>query len=232
MATSAIVTFDTNEIAHHPEYLNLRIDGCVQIAQRKLAAGDIEIMIIGGDTILIERKSKEDLLESIRDNRLSNQVLRMTQITNECYLLITDNLEVGTAGLGGYVVAGTGWNWGSIQGILRSVQQAGCCVMYDLDLAGAIGRIINYNRDARIIMPRKDARAATPQEAFLMGIPNIGIERAQLLLSHFGTPAMVLEWLTGNGEPAIAGIGNATRKAVNNFFGGKLTWKSLEENYE
>ena len=221
----AIITIDQNEAQHHPEFLRLAWDDCL-VCSAPLPAGDVRIDM-PDTTILIERKAPGDLLESVKDRRLFNQLAEMRQQTEWVYVLIHGILVPTSDGMTRYLQNGAWvdrqWEWGSIQGALLSIQEIGAAIVQDTDLHGAIARIMARSRDSIKVPPRRDAYVFSPAESFLMSLPGIGSDKAQKLITLLGTPGMALEWLTGEyDQPRIDGIGPKTRQGVEDFLGGKI----------
>lgn len=222
---SNIITIDFNESIHHPETAAMQWPDCLTMVA-PLPAGDVRIDM-PDTTILIERKAPGDLLESVKDRRLFNQLAEMRQQTDWVYVLIHGVLIPTSDGMTRYLQNGAWierqWEWGSIQGTLLSIQEIGAAIVQDTDLHGAIARIMARSRDSIKVPPRRDAYVFSPAESFLMSLPGIGSDKAQKLTALFGTPGMALEWLTSDyDQPHIDGIGAKTRQGVEAFLGGKI----------
>lgn len=222
-----IVTVDSNEITHHPEFLKMDLDGCLVVGG-KLQAGDFRINKPDGSIVLIERKSPRDLLESIRDRRLFNQMADMLEVTKWSYLLVNGHLRQSPEGNVDYSRRGvwekTMWTWGSIQGSLLSLQELGALILYDVHVPDAIRRIVKRSQSNVKIEQRRKSHIYSKDESVLMAIPGIGGSKAHDIMMHFPTPGYALEWLTNerHEEPKIKGISNATKRKIINFFGGNI----------
>ena len=189
--------------------------------------GDAWVTASNGDMICIERKAPNDLLSSIKDNRLFNQVAGIRAKTPWSYLVVTGVL---TATVQGKVVAEervSGWDWNSVQGALLTVQEMGVRVVFtesDQDYEATVNRLCNRERKPEfIIEPLAQPKFMSPGEIMLTALPGIGLERAQTLLREFDNrPCDALAWLTWhrwNEEHPVAGIGKGikvgVRKALN-----------------
>lgn len=225
-----IITIDSNEAMHHPEFTRMQWEGCL-VCVAPLLAGDVQIAMPDGTVILIERKAPHDLMESVKDRRLFNQVTEMKAVTDWVYVLVHGIMIPTDAGEKTSYMHPNGqwisrdWQWGSIQGILISCQELGTVVMHDNDFHGAIQRIMQRSRNEVKIAPRREQYVFSPAESLLMTVPGIGAHKAQEIMSTFGgVLGVALEWLTDPGmfEPKIDGIGAKTKLAANEFFNGKL----------
>jgi len=215
---SNIITIDQNEVIHHPEFMRFAWDDCL-VCSAPLPCGDFRIDM-PDTTILIERKAPNDLLESVKDRRLFNQVTEMLAITPWVYVLIHGVVVPTTLGKTEYKKGDDwvyrDWDWGSIQGIFTSLQEQGAVIVQDTDLQGAM-------RDTIKVPPRRDVYVFSPAESFLMAIPGIGSDKAQKLSEIFTVPGFALEWLTSDDPTYIPGIGEKTRQGVREFLGGIVT---------
>lgn len=198
----------------------------VPVSTTLLSAGDVWLACADQTMLVIERKTGSDLLSSIRDNRLFNQVAGMREISPWSYLVITEQLTVG---IDGKVWAGsrvaTGFTWNALWGALLHVQEAGVAVMMcraEDDYAEALARLAARKRQATRVFPVRDMRIVGPGEQLLAALPGIGMERVDALLEYCGTPAWALAWLSeigGNGDKKVPGIGPQTRAAARRALG-------------
>jgi ERCC4-type nuclease len=221
---SNIITIDQNEATHHPEFMTFTWDDCL-VCSALLPCGDFRIDMPDA-TILIERKAPGDLLESVKDRRLFNQVTEMLAITPWTYIVIHGVIiptEDGVEYKSGGKWQKRDWSWASIQGVFTSLQEQGAVIVQDTDIQGAISRIMNRSRDTIKVPPRRDTYVFSPAESFLMAIPGIGSDKAQKLSEIFTVPGFALEWLTSDDPTYIPGIGEKTRQGVREFLGGIVT---------
>lgn len=192
-----------------------------------LEYGDAMVSTNNDDLILIERKAPNDLLGSIKDNRLFSQVAGMRQQTPWVYVVITGVL---TTTVSGKVVADervSGWNWDAVQGALLTVQDLGGRIVFcqsDKDYECTVVRLSNRERKQEyIIEPTTAPRVMSPGEIILTALPGIGLERAQILLREFDNrTADALAWLTWHRwheDHPIAGIGQGIKRGVRTALG-------------
>lgn len=197
-----------------------------------LETGDAWVACDDGHILLIERKTSEDLLSSLKDGRLLEQVSRLVEnrINQQLqgksqtywpYLIITGTLSPDHNGKV-YTGRETGWAWNAVQGALLTVQELGCYVVHcpsDTEYSNTIKMLGNHDRKEVIdILPQKEALPVDTKSVFLMGLPGIGLERAR----------QILEWSGGVLAHAIVGltdldikspIGDATRQKIRGFLG-------------
>jgi ERCC4-type nuclease len=184
--------------------------------------GDAWVTASNGDMICIERKAPNDLLGSIKDNRLFNQIAGIRAKTPWAYLVVTGIL---TSTVNGKVVADmrvSGWDWNSVQGALLTVQEMGVRVVFtesDQDYEATVCRLCSRDRKPELVIePLVKPKFMSPGEVMLTALPGIGLERAQTLLKEFDNrPADALAWLTWhrwNEDHPVAGIGPGVKRTV------------------
>jgi ERCC4-type nuclease len=190
-----------------------------------LGTGDAWIMTDIKELLIFERKSPVDLLSSIADGRLFNQVAAMREQTEWAYLVITGRCEPSPDG---YVIAdgrSTRWLWNSLQGVLAEVQERGVTVWHtpsDSEFGATLQVLAKRDRQGiKPVMPRVDTRGVRVEEQILMALPGIGYERAVALLDAFAcNPILAFQWLTdvyALGE--VSNIGKATKRNVRKALG-------------
>jgi len=182
--------------------------------------------------LIIERKTPDDLLNSLRDQRLFPQMARLSQTrldqqlagqrpTTWPYLVITGDLRCSSDGK---VITerNTAWSYAALQGALLSIQEMGVFVIHcggDSDFEDCVIRLGNRPRDViQHILPPRPALTLGPGVALIASFPGIGIERALEILRWAGNkPAHALMGLTDLHIDAPVGI--AVRKKVRQVLG-------------
>jgi hypothetical protein len=114
----------------------------------------------------------------------------------------------------------TGWNWNSLQGALLSIQEMGCYIVIcpsDTEYRKTIDMLARRERKQIIeIAPQRIPVPVSAKEAFLSGLPEIGLERAR----------SILEWSGNNLSHALCGltdlsikvpVGDAVRRKIRGF---------------
>jgi hypothetical protein len=220
--------------SREPQWVqNLKFGG-IPTMVTMLNAGDVWAVCDDGSTILVERKTPDDFLNSLKDDRIFPQLTRLAQyrtdeqiggrpVTQWPYLVITD----GFLRNGGHVTTNrdTGWAWSSVQGAILTIQEMGVMVVTcggDADFEDCVIRLGNRDRSQiKNILPPRIPELLGPREAFIASLPGIGIDKT----------LKILEWSGGNVFHAlmgltdlsvkctIPGIGDITRKKIRAFLG-------------
>lgn len=205
--------------AREPPYIQALNFGGVPKTCLQLDTGDLWAATDDGQMLIVERKTPSDLLSSIKDGRLFQQIAAMRNHSKWLYLMITGAL---THTLDGHVITDnrtTLWRWDDVQGALLTVQEMGMSLITcqsDQHYEEAILRLTRRDRSPeKAIQPRQQARVLSQQEIILTSLPGIGLERAGLLLGRFGDASHALAWLTWLGSiEEVAGIGDGTKHNV------------------
>jgi len=218
--------------SREPEWVQKLNFGGVPKTVTALDTGDLWAVTDDGHTLLIERKTPDDFLGTLKDERLFPQIAKMTQgrldqlaqgkqATIWPYLLITDELR---RGIDGKVITEreTGWSYTAIQGALLSIQEMGCFIAFsagDMDYETAVLRLGKRDRkNVMQVLPARPAQILGTQAAILTSLPGIGLERV----------TQILDWCGNNVAYALAGItdlsiaapvGPETRKRIRKSLG-------------
>lgn len=184
--------------------------------------GDCMAATEDGSMVVVERKTPDDFLGSLRDERLFLQLANMLLVTRYAYLMVTGELQRGP---GGQVITDrgqTGWTWTAVQGALLTIQELGIFVTYcagDADYEAAILRLGNRDRKAVLKLgPAKKPRILNPSESIIATLPGIGIERLHLAMDYCQTAANALVALT-DADTQIPGIPGSVKKRVRQALG-------------
>jgi ERCC4-type nuclease len=190
----------------------------------RLDTGDFWLSCSDGELLVVERKTASDLVSSLAHDRLFNQVGRMRELTEWCYLIISGGIAPGPGGMtaGPGIRIDNGWNWCSVTGALSEVQELGVVVLNvyeDADIEPELLRRVARKRGPKRIRPPRPIEFVSESEAIIASLPGIGEERARVLLEHFASPADVLDYLTGDNKRVIPGIGPGIRARVRKALG-------------
>lgn len=204
--------------SREPEWVQSLRFGDVPVICDVLDAGDLLITCTDSSILGIERKTTDDFLNSLKNDRLFAQLVRLKAMTRWAYLMVCGSL---TPTSGGKTLSNwreTGWQWASVQGALLTAQEIGIGVIHvaETEYEQAVIRLAERKRNAVRPQPMRDAALTMPQETILMSLPGIGIERMNTLLELCGTPAWTLEYLTRDDWEfkRIPGIGIGVKQAV------------------
>jgi len=200
--------------------------GGVKRAVTLLQYGDLWATTDDGTLLVVERKTPNDLLHSIRSKRLWPQMAGLINASRWAYLVITGMLlpiADGRTVVGGRT---TGWRWAAVQGALLKVQELGVFIVYagsDEDYENVVLRLAKRDRRRQVpIEPARQGLWLGDAERILTALPGIGLEKVGPLLEYAGGPAWALQFLTDPDTPGhIDGIGPQTKRAVRDALGLK-----------
>lgn len=169
----------------------------------RLETGDIEVATSDGCRLIIERKTPEDFLGSLKDDRLMIQVARLSEMRNETtwpYVVITGQFEHDAQGRIITERGITGWDFNAIQGALLNIQETGVYTIFcqgDGDFEACIKRLASRKRDQFYnILPARIPNVLGPGAGLLAALPGIGVEKVMEILRWAGTPGFALCGLT------------------------------------
>lgn len=219
MLTAAMI--DSRE----PQHIQALQFGNVPVAVNLLDCGDLWASCEDGTLLVIERKTPDDLLASIKDGRLFQQCAAMRKQSEWAYLVITGALGYSKDGFVMTAHRATGWRWNDVQGALLSVQDLGVSLITclgDEQYEDTVLRLAGRKREPeKVLAPRTQGRVLSAAEQILTSLPGIGLERAQLVLDEYqGHAAHGIAWLTWTGTVSeIAGIGDGIKHQVRRALG-------------
>jgi hypothetical protein len=198
----------------------------------ELESGDVQVVTDDGHTLIIERKTADDLLNSLKDERLFPQMTRITEqridqqmiglpMTVWPYLVITGELHNGPNGKAVTDRGTTGWAYSAIQGALLSIQEMGVFVAQcaEMDFEQTIVRLADRRRDEAYqkILPPRPGLMLGPSTALLAALPGIGPDRAVELMKWAGSAGFALAGLT---DPEVdCPVGKAIQRRVRQVLG-------------
>jgi ERCC4-type nuclease len=222
MAISAIM-IDSRE----PEWVQKLEFGGIPASVQLLEQGDLMAATDDNDLILVERKTPDDFLNSLKQDRLMLQLANMLNVTRWSYLMITGEFKLG---VNGEVVTGrvTGWNWDAVQGAILSIQEMGIFVIQckgDDDYEEAVIRLANRDRSGVMpIPPAKQPHVYSQSEAIIASLPGIGFKRLKTVLDQsMGSPAWALALLSNLDEvERFPGVPYGDRQRIRNVLGLKV----------
>jgi ERCC4-type nuclease len=190
--TITAIMIDTRE----PEWVQKLTFGGIPTIVTMLPEGDVMAATATDEIILIERKTPDDFLNTLRDERLFPQLANMLDRTRWAYLMITGELQRGANGNIITDRGQTGWNWAAVQGALLTIQEMGIFVTYaagDTDYENSVLRIGNRDRKLDLLLaPAKFPRILSAQEALVAALPGIGTERLQIVMDFCGSAAWAI----------------------------------------
>lgn len=193
------------------------------VSTQYLDHGDLMIACDDGTMMVIERKTPDDFLGSLKDGRLFSQLAPLPSLTRWAYLMITGDLQQNHEGKIVTARGATGWRWVAIQGALLSIQELGVMVTYcagDTDYENAILRLIQRDHSAeKTITPIKQSRVLSIEEQIIAQLPGVGFERLDVIMAYAeNSPAVALELLTDLTKK-IPDFPDATKKRIRRALG-------------
>ena len=215
-----------------PEWVQALTFGGVPVMTAELEYGDIQALCQDGATLLIERKTGSDFLNTLRDGRLFPQAAGLAQarsVTTWPYLLITSEFRANKARnvtiYEDKQFHDTGWDYAAVWGALMTVQEIGVPIMFtplERDVERAVFALSNRRRDGEYrIMPAKTVRELSPEAEFLShlraGDNRLGADMAENILAETGSVLRALLTLTHE-DQNLAGIGPKRKAGIRKFF--------------
>ncbi len=212
--------------SREPSWCKQLAFGGVPVVSTMLDAGDLLCACDDNALVAIERKEANDLLNTLRDDRLFPQLARLRDVTPWSYLLVCGQMQAGSGGMTFVNGVETGWNWASIQGALLTAQEIGVHVVHvasSHDYEAAVVRLGNRSRGMVHVAPAREMLAVSEGEAVLAAFPGVGPERAHALMDEFGDAHLALHYLTVWAKDwhckPVPGVGDGTRRRVRKALG-------------
>ena len=218
MALNAVI-IDSRE----PKWVQQLAFGGMPVSVAQLEHGDLWATSDDGQLIAIERKTSDDLLNTLAADRLFLQVSGLRTVSPWSYLVVTGQFYRGADGKVITDRGPTGWTWAAVQGALLTVQELGVGVVFagtDFDYEPTVLRLGNRQHDPTLVVPpAKAVKALTAGEAILAALPGIGIERARSLLERHESAAAALAELTDMTAESTPGIAEVTKRNIREALG-------------
>lgn len=216
--------------SREPETIRSQFPGA---AVTMLEYGDAWVACDDGSILLIERKTPEDFLNSLRSGRIFEQIAKMVdplhlqylkgeKQTYWPYLIITGVFQPGAKGEVFANGQATGWRWNSVWGALLTVQEMGCMVTFapsDTEYGGVIMALVRRERsDTITIRPHRMPIPMDAKTALLCTLPQIGEERAEAIMQWAG--GVLAHALSGLTDLEIdAPVSKSIRTKIRRFLG-------------
>jgi len=196
--------------------------GELPVVKHSLETGDYKLWRDDGHVVIVERKAVSDLLGSIADGRVFQQMARLAEMSSDTvwtYVMVTGEIET----LDNRVVTQrgvTGWNFRSVNGALLTMQEVGVSVAFgdDSTLAQDLITLAERNHSGVKVSPKREIALISQEAAFIAGIPGIGEKRgADIMKRAAGNIAHALIWVTDT-EAGHQGW-NAIKRRAKKFLG-------------
>lgn len=190
-----------------------------------LEYGDLHVLCEDGVLLVIERKTPDDLLNTLGDkeerNRLFRQCASLLSMEGWPYLVIDGNFQRGPDGKVCTDGRSTGWTWSALQGALVTIQELGVMIVYSGgDFEKTVLWLANHKRLNTVrIAPRRKAIFASPTEQVIASLPGFDdTKAAALIAAHAGNLTWALCSLLDPEWEKIDGIGPKTKSNLRQLF--------------
>lgn len=225
MGISAVIC-DSRE----PTWVQELTFGGVPTAVAALDYGDLHVLCEDDCTLVIERKTPDDFLNSLKDDRLFVQSAKCAQARLDAqlryetmdtiwpYIVITGQFYPAENGKTITPRGVTGWNWNSVMGALLTIQEMGTAVVFaasDNEYEQLVISLANRSHKPETqILPPKPPSILSPGHQILASLPGIGMERLKTAMDYAGgMPGWALVGLTDT-ERDYKGIPKNTQRAI------------------
>ena len=216
--------------SREPHWVQELTFGGVPTAVAALDYGDLHVLCDDDCTLIIERKTPDDFLNSLKDDRLFVQSAKCAQARLDAqlrydtmdmiwpYLVITGQFYPAENGKTITPRGVTGWNWNSVMGALLTIQEMGTAVIFaasDDDYEQLVTVLSNRSRKPETqILPPKPPSILSPGHQILASLPGIGLERLKIAMDYAdGLPGWALVGLT-DPDNDYKGIPKTTQRSI------------------
>lgn len=212
--------------SHEPSWVQSLTFGSAMTAVTALDYGDLLATCDDGALIAVERKTADDLLGSLSDDRLWPQLAGIKAQTQWAYLVICGRLEPAANGNTLTDRGETKWPWASVQGALIKAQELGVFVVQcasDQDYESTVIRLsARSHSDTVVITPAKAPKLLSEGEQILLSLPGIGPEKVGAIMDYCGTAAWALQFLTDlDSNERVPGVGPGIKRRIRTALGLK-----------
>lgn len=210
--------------SREPAWVQQLTFGGAMTAVTALDHGDLLATCDDGAMLAVERKTSDDLLGSLSDDRLWPQLAGIRAQTQWSYLVICGQLKPATSGNTLTERGETKWPWSSVQGALVKAQELGVFVVQcasDRDYESAVIRLsARSHSDTVVVTPAKAPKLLSEGEQILLSLPGIGPEKVGAIMDYCGNAAWALSLLTEvESKERVPGIGPGIKKKVRTALG-------------
>jgi Fanconi anemia group M protein len=176
------VIVDTREVEEAPKIAEALRNNGVVVEERLLEAGDY----ITGNKI-IERKSSLDLIHSIANRRLWEQLEKLKSAEGYTPVLLVENPLT-------LIQKFTKWNLRSVCGLVASIElDWGVPILWAPNRTWTVAYLLSLSRPREErahplrLVPKGEESLESIRASVLCGIPGVSTVRARALVSHFRT---------------------------------------------
>lgn len=216
--------------SREPKWVQDLTFGGVPTAVAAMDYGDLHVLCDDDCTLIIERKTPDDFLNSLKSDRLFVQSAKCAKARLDAqlkyvtmdsiwpYLVVTGQFYPDQNGKTITPRGVTGWNWNSVMGALLTIQEMGTAVVFaasDDDYEKLVIGLSNRSRKPETqILPPKPPSILSPGHQILASLPGIGMERLKTVMDYAGgLPGWALVGLTDM-EHDYKGIPKNTQRSI------------------
>lgn len=195
--------------------------GGVPVVVQALEVGDYWVATDDAKILIIERKTPDDFIGSIMDQRIFHQVAHMQALRAEGYwpyVIITGPIQRNPDGTV-FTTLERKFSWNAVQGAKLSIQEMGVPIIEcasDNDFEDAVMRLAERTRTETVtIQPVRRPVFLGGEATLLCGLPGIGIETVGKILDYCGSAAYALSELSHlESKLKIPGIGPGMKNNI------------------
>jgi len=195
--------------------------GNVPVVIQTLEVGDYWVATDDAKILIIERKTPDDFIGSIMDQRIFHQVAHMQALRAEDYwpyVMITGPIQRNPDGTV-FTTLERKFSWNAVQGAKLSIQEMGVPIIEcasDNDFEDAVMRLAERSREEAIkLLPNRKVNILGGEATLLCGLPGIGVENATKILDYCGSAAYALSELSHlESKLKIPGIGPGMKNNI------------------
>ena len=214
------VSIDTRE----PKWVqDLQFGGAPKIITAH-DCGDVWVATDDMHNLVIERKTPDDFVNSIMDQGVFLQAMRMQQMREETgsipFVMITGQILRNSDGTV-FSTLERKFIWNAVQGAKLSIQEMGVLVVEcanDTDFEAAVMRLAERSRAEAIkLLPFRKVTILGGGATLLCGLPGIGVDNAGKVLDYCGSAGHALAELSLSEKDStikIPGIGPGMRNNI------------------
>jgi len=195
--------------------------GGVPVVIQTLEVGDYWVATDDAKILIIERKTPDDLIGSIMDQRIFHQVAHMQAMRKEDYwpyVMITGPIQRNPDGTV-FTTLERKFSWNAVQGAKLSIQEMGVPIVEcasDNDFEDAVMRLAERSRtDTVLIQPVRKPTFLGGEATLLCALPGIGVDTVGKVLDYCGSAAYALSELSHlESKLKIPGIGPGMKNNI------------------
>lgn len=195
-----------------------------------MPVGDYRLFAYGDKTVLIERKTASDFLNSISDGRLQTQLRSLVQESAYPILLLEGQFYPSQDGMVSIDNRDTKWRYDSVMNFIMTLQLSGVYVVNTVSMQATVQAIVSleeyFKKKDHTALNRHPILSIFPDDPneqriqFMSQIPGIGRKLATQIIGRFVCPMDFLI-LSESQMRLVPGVGSQRAKKLQEFLYGK-----------